>query len=211
MTMVEAYEDRTRRGGDDAVREASRFLYGEGPVHQALAKIAGRFEALGIPYAVVGGMALNAHGYIRATVDVDVLVTPEGLKEAHRKLTGLGYLPPFAGSKQLRDTENGVKVEFLVTGGFPGDGKPKPVSFPDPSTAAVTVKGIRYVTLEKLLEMKLASGISNPGRLKDLGDVQEVIRTLGLGEDFAGRMDPYVRDMYLKLLDGVRKGGDQDA
>ena len=72
------------------------------------------------------------HGYRRFTEDVDLLVTREGLKEIHRKLEGLGYLPPFQGSKNLRDTEHGVKIEFLVTGEFPGDGKPKPVAFPAP-------------------------------------------------------------------------------
>ena len=43
-------------------------------------------------------------------------VTPDQLQEIHRRLDGLGYLPPFAGSKNLRDTEYGVRIEFLVTG-----------------------------------------------------------------------------------------------
>lgn len=201
--MSENYEDRMRRGGADAVREASRFLYGEGPVQQALRKIAGRLEALRIPYAVVGGMALNAHGYNRTTSDVDVLVTAEGLAEIHRKLEGLGYLQPFEGSKHLRDTENGVKVEFLVTGGFPGDGKPKPVAFPDPAKVGVVVSGIRYVNVETLLEMKLASGISSPGRVKDLGDAQELIKELKLPLDLGVRLNPYVRPEYEKLWKGA--------
>ena len=29
----------------------------------------------GIPYAIVGGMAMNAHGFKRVTTDVDLLVT----------------------------------------------------------------------------------------------------------------------------------------
>ena len=66
-------------------------------------------------------MAMFYHGYRRFTEDVDILVTREGLKEIHRQLDGLGYVPPFAGSKQLRDAELGVRVEFLVTGGFPGE------------------------------------------------------------------------------------------
>jgi len=209
--MVEDYEARMRRGGGDAVHEASRFFGRDDAVHRALRKVTKRLEALGIPHAVVGGMALVAHGYDRTTVDVDVLVTAQGLAEAHKHLEGAGYLPPFKGSKQLRDTEHGVKVEFLVTGGFPGDGKPKPVSFPDPAKVAVVIEGIRYVSLEKLVELKLASGMSNPGRLKDLADIQELMRSIGLDAGFADRLDPYVREMYLKLLDGVRKGGDQDA
>ena len=64
-------------------------------------------------------------------VDVDILVTREGLSVIHAKLDGLGYVPPFSGSKNLRDAEHGVRIEFLIAGEFPGDGKPKPVAFPN--------------------------------------------------------------------------------
>jgi hypothetical protein len=45
---------------------------------------------------------------------------------------------------ERRDTERGVRVEFLVAGDFPGDGGPKPVAFPDPGTCSVELDGIRY-------------------------------------------------------------------
>ena len=99
---------------------------------------------LGIPYCVAGGMALFQHGYRRFTEDVDILVTREGLKEIHSRLDGLGYLPPFPRSKNLRDTENGVRIEFLVAGDFPGDGKPKPLAFPDPTAAGTLSQGILF-------------------------------------------------------------------
>ena len=87
-------------------------------------------------------MAMFLHGYRRFTEDVDLLVTREGLTQVHKHLEGLGYLAPFAGSKQLRDTENGVRIEFLVTGEYPGDGKPKPVMFPDPATVSIEIDGV---------------------------------------------------------------------
>lgn len=59
---------------------------------------------------------------------------------------------------------------------------------------------MRTVTLEKLIELKLASGMTGAGRRKDLGDVQELMRALGLGADMARLLDPWVRDMYLELL-----------
>src|SRR5215813_14037664 len=96
----------------------------ESTVHKSLERIVRRLEELGIPYAVMGAMALFFHGYERFTTDVDILVTPEGLREVHHRLEGLGYLPPFKGSKHLRDTESGVRIEFLTTGDYPGDGKP---------------------------------------------------------------------------------------
>lgn len=171
------------------------------PVHQTLTEITRRLTELGIPHAVVGGMALVAHGYLRTTVDVDLLVTPEGLRAIHEKLEGTGYVPPFEGSKNLRDTRTGVRIEFIVTGQFPGDGKPKPVSFPDPAEASVIdeMDGVRYVNLPTLIELKLASGMTNPGRLRDLADVQELIRVLKLPKEFGARLNPYVRAKFEDL------------
>jgi len=36
------------------------------------------------------------------------------------------------------------------------------------------------ITLEKLIELKLASGISAPGRMRNLADVQDLIISLKL-------------------------------
>ncbi|MBN1344065.1 MAG: hypothetical protein JXQ73_15375 [Phycisphaerae bacterium] len=202
------FEERMRGGGAGAVREATRFFMKDDPVHQSLRRIARRLDDLRIPYAVVGGMALVAHGYDRTTVDVDVLVTPDALESLHRELDGRGYLPPFEGSKHLRDTETGVRIEFLVAGGYPGDGKPKPVSFPDPTTVSIDVDGICYARLDTLIELKLASGMTNPGRLRDLADVQELIRTLRLPSDYAEQLDPYVRQKYAELWFGVQGQSD---
>lgn len=100
------------------------------PVHETLRDIARALQQSGVSYAVAGGMALVAHGYNRTTVDIDVLVSAEGLDAVHRALDGRGDLPPFPGSRNLRNTQTGVRVKSLVAGQFPGDGKPKPVAFP---------------------------------------------------------------------------------
>ena len=173
------------------------------PVHHTLRKIAAKLDELGIAYAVAGGMALSAHHFVRATVDVDILVDAEGLKAIHENLDGLGYVRPFAGSKNLKDVETGVRIEFLVQGQFPGDGKPKPVAFPSPREAGQVINGIRYLRLPALIELKLASGMTNLGRLKDLADVQELIRALDLPREFAQQLNPFVRDKFDDLWQGV--------
>lgn len=173
------------------------------PVHQTLRTISQRLDELGVPYAIAGGMALVAHGYDRTTADVDILLTSDGLQKVHQELDGRGYLPPFDGSRNLRDVDTGVRIEFLVAGQFPGDGKPKPVAFPPPQDAAVLIDGIRYVSLPALIDMKLASGMTNPGRLRDLADVQELIRVLKLSRDFADSLNEYVRPTYLEILAGT--------
>jgi len=171
-----------------------------------LRRISSRLDELGILYAVAEGMALGAHGYVRATADVDILVTEEGLGSVHRELEGLGYVPPFTGSKNLRDVGSSVRIEFLVAGQYPGDGKPKPVAFPDPASAAIEIDGVKYLKLDKLIELKLASGMTGGvNRMKDLVDVVELIQICSLPADTADRLDPYVRDKFKELWDGVQQ------
>lgn len=201
---MDAFETRMRKGGALALEHAERFFMGTDAVHASLRRLASRLEEEGVPYAVAGDMALVAHGYVRTTVDIDVLVTPAGLVAAHGALVGLGYRPVVPGGRALRDVEDGVLIEFLVTGQYPGDGKVKPVSFPDPSTSATTIDGVRYLDLRSLLELKLASGTSHPGRLKDLADVQELIRALGLPRTQARDLNASVRNKYVEIWDALQ-------
>lgn len=193
------YEARLKKDTRWALSEGSLFFQDGGAVQQSLKRISCRLQELGIPYAIVGGMALFQHGFRRFTEDVDLLVTSAGWDLIQRSLIGLGYVSPFSGSRNLRDMETGVRIEFLITGAFPGDGKPKPIAFPDPAQVAVELDGRNYVPLTTLIEMKLASGMSNSSRLKDLADVQEVTKALSLPITFADQLHPYVQDKFREL------------
>ncbi len=176
----------------------------KGGVQETLQRITKRLTELGVPYVVAGGMALYRHGYRRFTEDVDLLVTREGLQAIHAALEGLGYVHVFKGSKKLRDTVTGVQIDFLIAGDFPGDGKPSPVPFPDPSTVGVDIGGTQVIALPRLVELKIASGLTGGvGRMKDLTDVVEVIKHLQLPRDFSDHLSPYVRDKFLELWDGL--------
>jgi len=190
----------------DVYEEARRYFMGEGTLNKTLARLSSDLEERGIDYMVIGAVALLAHGYPRFTEDIDLVMTAEGLAKFHEELIGLGYTPAFPGArKRLRSTLDNVSIEVMTTGEYPGDGKPKPVSMPEPAEASTEIDGIRFVTLEKLIELKLASGISAPDRLKDLADVQELIKIRKLGADFALKLDPYVRAKYLELEEAVRR------
>jgi len=186
--------------------EGLRYFMGEGTINKTLSRLSSDLDEHGIDYVVIGAVALLAHGYPRFTEDIDLVMTREGLERFHEELVGLGYTPAFPGArKRLRSTTDGVSIEVMTTGEYPGDGKPKPVSMPAPSDAATEIDGIKFVTLEKLIELKLASGISASDRLKDLADVQELIKIRKLDADFAVKLDPYVRAKYLELEEAVRK------
>jgi len=195
----------------DTFEEGLRYFMGEGELNKTVAQLGRDLDRHGIEYAVIGAVALTAHGYPRFTADVDIILTKEGLQVFHRELVGLGYRPAFEGArKKLRSTLNGVAIEFIMEGEYPGDGKPKPVSFPRPSMASVEIEGVRVITLEKLIELKLASGMTAPDRLKDLADVQELIKLRSLSDEFAERLNPYVRDKYLELLNAVKRGKEEN-
>jgi hypothetical protein len=201
---MSAYEQKLNADRRWAFEEGGMHFEGGSAVHKTLTKLAARLDDLGIPYAIAGGMALFFHGYRRFTEDIDVVVTADDLKRIHEALEGRGYVPLFAGSKNLRDAEHGVRIEFLIAGQFPGDGLPKPVAFPDPAEKQTVIEGARFVPLASLIEMKLASGMTSPRRIRDLSDVQEIIATMSLDEAFAERLDPYVREKYLELWRAVR-------
>lgn len=181
----------------DGVAFSERFFMGDGEVHKAMRKLAALLEQDGIPYAIAGAMALNVHGYRRVTTDVDVLLTREGLAAFKARHLGLGFVERFAGSKGMRDTEHNVGVDVLISGEYPGDGKPKPIRFPDPSVG-VDASGVRVVPLTTLLELKLASGLSAEHRGKDLVDVQELIRLADLPLALADSLDASVREEFVK-------------
>jgi hypothetical protein len=199
LTAVLNYEQCLDADTEWGMNEGSKYFEEKSAVQIALRKVTQRLSKLDIPYAVAGGMALFVHGLRRFTEDVDILVTSDGLKAIHRELEGLGYRLPFQGSKNLRDMESGVRIEFLIAGQFPGDGKPKPVAFPDPTAVVVERKGIQYLNLPTLVELKLASGMTNPNRVKDLADVQELIKLLTLSADFGEKLNPFVRPKYVEL------------
>jgi len=187
------------RRTDALLAEAEAYFMGEGGVHGAAAAIASRLAEAGIDYAIAGAIALGEHGFKRLTVDVDVLIRRDDLGRFKAEWLGRGYVDVRPGGKAVRDTINNVKIDFLIAGDFPGDGKPKPVAFPDPSAAAVAGERYRVVALPRLVEMKLASGMTAPHRLQDLADVLRLIQAAELPREFGARLDPYVRDKFDEL------------
>jgi len=181
--------------------EADRQMEREGYVWQTLRRLAGELDKLGVPYAVAGGIALQHHGVLRSTQDIDLLVSsPEDLERVHIGLVGHGYTRKSPTSRHLRDDVTRVRIEFLVAGEYPGDGKPKPVRFPEPQDVTEhSGEGLPFVNLKALIEMKLASAKSAAHRIKDRADVLELIHARSLPADFAEQLDPYVRVEFCEL------------
>ena len=157
------------------------------------------FEAAGVRYVVVGGMAVVMSGHVRATVDLDVVVDldPAPAQQAIQALEGLGLQPrvpvsatdfadPAIRQSWIRDKHMQVlsfydprqlarEVDVFVT---------YPLDFETLVARAVpTAVGSRTVpvaSVEHLIEMKRAAG-----RPRDLDDIKALqrLQARGVGRD----------------------------
>jgi len=142
-----------------------------------------------VRYLIVGGLAVVAHGYIRATVDIDIVLNLEesNARNAMRALIAIGYRPlvpvdalEFANPEirkrwqtekhmivfQLRNpNRDSTRLDLFVE---------EPFSFSDELARAKweSVAGLRVpvLCLERLLQMKRESG-----RPQDLADVEQLM------------------------------------
>jgi hypothetical protein len=190
----------------DRLKEIGMFFNGTDPVHVTMRRVAERLEQAGISYAIVGGMAVNAHGHRRTTGDVDLLVTAEGF-DSFLKLLASGDFERVPGrARRFLDRVTAVTFDLLITGRFPGSGRPGPIAFPDPAAVKQQIGNLPYVDLTTLIQLKLAAR-----RHKDFGDVVELIRTHGLDESFADKLHPSVRGDYTECLEEKRREDEYEA
>ncbi len=182
------------------------FFEKSAPVYQTMQRLTGQLRQAGIPYAVMGAMAVNAHGARRTTEDLDVLLTPQGLQQFRERFVGSAYDQVPNHSRRFTDRVNGVRVDILVTGHFPGREGPAPFAFPDPEAASEEIDQVRVVTLVQLIQLKLAAR-----RYYDFGDVAFLIRVHNLDESFADRLHPAVRQDYIECLEEKRREDEYEA
>ena len=150
-----------------------------------------------VPHLVVGGLAVQEHGYERVTIDVD-LVVPD-VAEAVEYLTS-DLAGPFKrlAEDRVEDRRNGVKVDLLPAGYVLKDGCKVP--FPHPREVSDLPQ---IATVEQLVSLKLDSFTGSPlKRLKDKADVTELIQRAPLPRDLAVALP--VRQLYLEIWDGLK-------
>ena len=198
---MKTYEQELEGSFPAVLREADALYGGTGRLQQTYQRLAARLHDLGISSELVGGYALILHGVRRFTEDIDLLIRPRDLAVLRDSLIGAGYVGIPGVSRSIRDAQTGVRIDFVLSGEFPGDGKPKAIAFPDPDEHTEVLQEIRVVDLKTLIELKLASGMTAKNRLQDLADVQRLIEVHHLDDKFAAQLDPYVRAKFLELCD----------
>ncbi|HEY9232384.1 MAG TPA: hypothetical protein VIS78_09560, partial [Blastocatellia bacterium] len=135
------------------IKEVFRFVAPQ--VREAAIKTAEQLHLLGIRYALAGGLAVGAHGYIRATIDVDFLVGEEAFE--HR-----GSLVAFKAGVPIE--VDGVRIDYLSPAAL-GPQLQEVLDHPPMN------EGLAIVPIETLIYMKLVAK-----RRKDLVDVIELVK-----------------------------------
>lgn len=167
------------------------FFEGTGRVHQTMRRVAACLEVAGIRYAIVGGMAVNAHRHERTTRDVDFLLTAEGFA-AFRKIADAGAFDAVPGRpRRFSDRNTGASVDVLVSGHFPGN---------DPASVSQRMDDLDVVNLPTLVQLKLAAR-----RYQDFADVVNLIRANNLHESFKTALHPAVQADYVECLEEKRR------
>ena len=152
------------------------------------------FEALerhGVEYLTIGGVAVNAHGHLRSTRDVDVLIewTAENMRrlaaalaELDAKLFGVDAELLDVDPLNPNDLLNGGNFTLRTASGgldlFDPDEIPggRPYDEMRPRAVEATVAGVRIraVGLDDLIRLKRESG-----RDRDLEDVATLLAATG--------------------------------
>lgn len=142
---------------------------GAGDLERAALRLA---EALGDEAVLVGGLAVSAWGYVRATDDID-FVANLPMAEVRKRLAAAGL-----GSHVLRGNALDGEIPWCVKGrisGFAFDVLPPLVAIDFEQAVTLTLAGgrsVRVVDIEGLLRLKLRAG--GP---QDLLDVAKLLRT----------------------------------
>lgn len=182
------------------------FFQGRDEVHKSMRRLVKRLEKAGIPYAIRGGMAVYAHQYRRTTDDLDILLTPAGFDEFKNRFVPKYYVNVEGRSRRFIDRLNEMTLDFLLTGLYPGLGKPGPFTFPDPEKVSQTIENYEVVNLPTLVDLKLAAR-----RYQDFADVVNLIRANGLDESFQTRLHPSVRRDFIECREEKRREDEYEA
>ena len=170
--------------------EALLILEGRGAILDVARDVSQVLRDADLDGAVIGGVAVVLHGYVRTTADVDVFVSGSLVElAASLKAAGFSY------SRTRREFRKQTVPVHLVTTG----------QVRTPPRSYVEIDGIRTVSLPDLIAMKLSLGTRDPLRAIDLADVIGLIRCRRLTPAFAAKLPSSLRLDFRKLARAITK------
>ncbi|MBM4395120.1 MAG: nucleotidyltransferase family protein [Deltaproteobacteria bacterium] len=140
---------------------------------EELMGIASELDRAGVPYALVGGMALAVHGAARATTDIDLLVLPSDADRAVAAARARGFTcetfpMTFRDGTEIRRVTRVVGEESLTLDLMLVNPALEP-AWASAEVVATDQGPLRVISREALIRMKVAAG-----RARDLADVERL-------------------------------------
>jgi hypothetical protein len=159
------------------LNEAFRFV--SKPVREAAVQMAAQLDHLCVRYALAGGLAVAAYGYVRTTIDVNFLVGEEAFEHHGPLVTFKAGVPIEVG---------GIRIDYLSPAAL---GPQIEAALDNPPVSA----GVAVVPIEVLIYMKLVAK-----RRKDLLDVVELVKAGAEWQKAKLYLEQYAADL-LPLFD----------
>ncbi len=136
-----------------------------------IADVAAALRESGVPFALIGGLALASYKVVRATQDVDLLVAAEQADAAETALVTLGYRRLHRSDDDASYVRGDERVDFLYAR------RPAARRLLGSARELATVLGtLRVVSAEGLIGFKLQALVNDPARTQDLEDIRRLLR-----------------------------------
>jgi hypothetical protein len=150
-------------------RFAQSMAPGIPPIDQALPAARELLASAGVPFKIVGGLAVIHHGYARTTEEIDLLVEAGSQESIDARLEPFGFARETP--HRLRHRATGVAAHLLIAGEpMPRPGCPP---YPSPGTLRSSPEDAAAVSLDALVRLKLLAG-----RHQDRADVVALLKSL---------------------------------
>lgn len=154
---------------------------GESRLFAQLRELHSALAVAKVPYMLIGGFAVNIHGYVRATRDLDVMVLADDSDLLHDTLCGLGYSAIDRRADLACYFRGNDRLDVLYAR--------RPISrrlLAQARHADLNRLSVPTISVEGLLGLKVQAFSDDPRRIRDLTDMMELLKvnraTLNLDE-----------------------------
>jgi hypothetical protein len=124
----------------------------------------------GVRHAAIGGLAVVAHGIVRATQDLDFLVDADALAQIDRVMTDLGFRCLHSSADAANYAADDFRIDFLLA-----RREPSRRLLEDARTLRVFGHELAVVDVEGIIGLKLQALVNDPRRQQDLVDIRALL------------------------------------
>ncbi len=134
-------------------------------------EISTALHVAGVPFALIGGLALAAHRVVRATSDVDLLAPALHAKDIDSIAEKLGYQILHRSPDAANYLRGDERLDLLFAS------RPLALRLLHEARERTTVfGGLRVISAEGLIGFKLQALANDPRRTQDLEDIRALVR-----------------------------------